>query len=346
MNNKTYRNFYLISLAIIVLLSAYPIYMGVKVAIEYLTNGFIFQANYPKYVIPYTPMCIAIIVSAALIPLFYRYARRATQIISSTVGVGVFLVAEWLFEQIEVLTISSPWYIDLTYNDYVKELIQSGSKNIEILMPVDSWQLGLCAATPEVLISIGKPTYTDNNPAYKVHFYIIAILIIVCAVGILCGFTKMIREERREMKRSLITQTVALALFVGLCILACFTAFYRNGTIYISPLSSFLTGLFFVVFGCTFGLFIAGFVYRKKPWVAYTLPTVSACAMTVVMYIGELVLMGGKVYVFGFGPFFSPIGAFPLSPCDILIILVSGLIALGLTVFLRARKSKNSVETQ
>ena len=57
MKNKTYRRFYLLSLALIVLLSAYPIYMGVKVAIEYLTNGFIFQANYPKYVIPYTPMC-------------------------------------------------------------------------------------------------------------------------------------------------------------------------------------------------------------------------------------------------------------------------------------------------
>lgn len=346
MKNKEYRIFYLLSLALIVLLSAYPIYMGVKVAIEYLTNGFIFQANYPKYVIPYTPMCIAIIVSAALIPLFYRYARRATQIISSAAGIGVFFASEWLFEQIEVLTISNPWYIDLTYNDYVKELIQSGSKNIEILMPVDSWQLGLCAATPEVLISIGKPSYTDNNPAYKVHFYIIAILIIVCTVGILCGFTKMIHEERREMKKSLLMQTVALALFIGLCVLACFTAFYRNGTIYISPLSSFLTGLFFIVFGVTFGLFIAGFVYSKKPWIAYILPALSACVMTVVMYIGELVLMGGEVFRFGLGAFFSPIGVFPLSPCDVLIILVSGVIALIMTGCLRATKSKNSVETQ
>jgi hypothetical protein len=320
--------------------------MGVKVATEYLANGYVLSSDYPKYVIPYTPMCIAIIVATAIIPLLYRYAKRATQIISSVAGVGVFLASEWLFEQIEVLTISNPWYIDLTYNDYVKELIQSGSKNIEILMPVDSWQLGLCAATPEVLISIGKPTYTDNNPAYKVHFYIIAILIIVCTVGVLCGFTKMIREERHEMKRSLIAQTVALALFIGLCILACFTAFYRNGTIYISPLSSFLAGLFFVVFGVTFGLFIAGFVYRKKPWIAYTFPTFSACAMTVVMYIGELVLMGGCVFRFGLGAFFSPIGVFPLSPCDILIIIMSGVIALTLTGCLRATKSKNSVETQ
>jgi hypothetical protein len=148
------------------------------------------------------------------------------------------------------------------------------------------------------------------------------------------------------MKRSLIAQTVALALFIGLCILACFTAFYRNGMIYISPLSSFLTGLFFVVFGVTFGLFIAGFVYCKNPCIAYTLPTASACAMTVVMYIGELVLMGGCVFRFGLGAFFSPIGVFPLSPCDILIIIMSGVIALTLTGCLRATKSKNSVETQ
>ena len=94
MKNKEYRRFYLLSLALIVLLSAYPIYMGVKVAIEYLSNGYIFNTDYPKYVIPYTPMCIAIIVSAALIPLFYRYAKRATQIILSAVGVGIFLVFE------------------------------------------------------------------------------------------------------------------------------------------------------------------------------------------------------------------------------------------------------------
>lgn len=321
MKNKAYRSFYLISLALIVLLSAYPIYMGVKVATEYLANGYVFDIDYPKYVIPYTPMCIAIIVAAAIIPLLYRYAKRATQIISSAVGVGVFLVLEHLFEQIDVKVAVISWTQAPT-------------------IPVDSWQLGLCIATPEVLQTIGKPTYTGNNPAYKVHFYIIAILIIVCTVGILCGFTKMIREERRDMKRSLITQTVALALFVGLCILACFTAFYRNGTIHISPLSAFLTCLFFVVFGVTFGLFIAGFVYRKKPWVAYTLPTVSACAMTVVMYIGELVLMGGCVFRFGEGAFFSPIGEFPLSPCDIMIILASGAITLLATRILRGKKIK------
>jgi len=337
MKNKEYRSFYLISLALIVLLSAYPIYMGVKIAAEYLANGYVFDIDYPKYVIPYTPMCIAIIVSAAIIPLLYRYARRATQMISSALGVVVFLALEHLFEQIDVLPTKA---------------IAQGLTNPLIppihidSVPVDSWQLGLCIATPEVLQAIGKPTYTDNNPAYKVHFYIIAILIIVCTVGILCGFTRMIRENKREMKKSLIMQTVVLTIFVGLCVLACFTAFYRNGTIYISPLSSFLTGLFFVVFGVTFGLFIAGVVHGKKPWIAYTLPTFSACAMTVVMYIGELVLMGGRVFRFGLGAFFSPIGEFPLSPCDLLIVLMSGVIAFILTACLRAEKSKNSIEAQ
>ena len=327
MKNKAYRSFYLISLAVIVLLSAYPIYMGVKVAVDYLTNGYVLDVDYPKYVIPYTPMCIAIILASAIIPLLYRYAKRAAQIISSVLGVGVFLATEWLFEQIEVKMLQISWSQAPT-------------------IPLDSWQLSLCIATPEVLQTIGKPAYTDNNPAYKVHFYVIAILIIVCTVGILCGFTKMIREERREMKKPLVMQTVAVVLFVGLCILACFTAFYRNGTIYISPLSSFLTGLFFVVFGVTFGLFVAGFVYGKKPWLAYTLPAVSSCAMTVVMYIGELVLMGGEVFRFGAGAFFAPIGKFPLSPCDIMIILSSGVIALALTACLRKVRSKNSAETE
>lgn len=335
MKNKIYRNFYLISLALIVLLSAYPIYMGVKVATEYLANGNILDTDYPKYVIPYTPMCIAIIVAAALIPLFYRYARRAAQLFSSVLGVGVFLAFEWLFEQIEVLPIRT-----------IAPGLLSSAIPIDSI-PIDSWQLSLCMATPEVLQTIGKPTYTDNNPAYKVHFYIIAILIIVCTVGILCGFTKMIREDKREMKKSLITQTVALALFVGLCVLACFTAFYRNGTINISPLSAFLTGLFFVVFGCTFGLFVAGFVHSKRACIAYTLPTLAACVMTVVMYIGELVLMGGRVFCFGNGAFFSPIGKMPLSPCDILIILASGVITYAVTACLRRTEiSKNGIKTQ
>ncbi len=310
MNNKAYRKFYLFSLAGIILLSAYPIYMGVKIVCDFLDVGFVLSTEYPKYVIPYTPVSIALIVSAAILPIIYKITRRFSQLVTSVLGVSVFLVAERLFEKIEVKN----------------ALIIESSALGGVSVPIESWQLSLCIATPEVLEAIGKPTYAESNPAYKVHFYIIAILIVLCVIGILSGFTKMIRENLPEKKKTLVVQTVAVALFVGLCIFACFTAFYRNGTINISPLSSFLTGLFFVVFGVTFGLYIAGFVCSKNIGLSVGVPAVCASFMTVVMYIGELILMGGEVFRFGTGVFFERMGAVPLSPCDIAIILLSGVI--------------------
>ncbi len=325
MKNKAYVIFYLLSLTAIVLLSAYPIYMGVKIVRDYLDLGFVLSTEYPKYVIPYTPISIALILSAAILPLIYKITKRFSQLIASALGVGVFLAAEMLFEKIEI-----------------KELIAIlGGESI----PLESWQLSLCIATPEVLESIGKPTYAEPNPVYKIHFYIIAALIVLCVVGILCGFTKMILENRRNMKKSLAVQTAAVAVFIGLCILACFTAFYRNGTLDISPLSSFLTGLFFVVLGVTFGVYISGFLQAKNKWISVGVPAVSASLMTTVMYIGELLLMGGEVFRFGEGVFFRPIGDFPLSLCDILIILFSGAITLSISGLLnRGERSKNSVD--
>ncbi len=329
MNNKAYRSFYLISLLIIVLLSAYPIYMGVKIVRDFLDVGFVLSVEYPKYVIPYTPVCIALIISAAILPIIYKLARRFSQLITSAVGVVVFLVVERLFEKIEVK------------EALVVDLLGQGT------VPLESWQLSLCIATPEVLEAIGKPTYAESNPVYKIHFYIIAILIVVCVIGILCGFTKMILEGRRDIKKSLAVQTASVAVFIGLCIFACFTAFYRNGTINISPLSSFLTGLFFVVFGVTFGMYIAGFLRGKNRWLTVCVPALCASAMTVVMYIGELFLMGGEVFRFGDGAFFQPLGIVPLSLCDISIILLSGVItALTAALLNSGIRSKNGINTQ
>lgn len=297
---KKYRNFCLISLGIIIAASIYPIYMGIISLADYFSNGFIEQANYPKYLIPYAPMCIAIIVSAALMPLAIRLCKRFSLAVTSVIGVGGFLLAEKFFEQIKVVV---------------------GYETLR----VDGWQLALCFATPEVLEAQGDPIYAENNPTFKVHFYIIAIVIILSVLGLLYGYSKLFLEDKKELKKPLLAGSISTVLFIGLCILACFTAFFRNGTLYISPLSSFLTGAFFIVFGITFGIYICSFLIGKGKrciWIS----ALTASLTTLVMYIGELLLMGGKLFVFGKGFFFSQIGVIPFSPCDILIIFASGII--------------------
>lgn len=335
---KKYRAFYLVSLLVILVLSAYPIYMGITLLSSYFENGFVHAANYKKYVIPYTPMCIAIIISAIILPIIYRYAKRFSNLITSAIGVGAFLITEVLFEQIKVMNVLSA----IPVNDL-------SSIPIEDLKYVDvqSWQLSLCMATPEVLVAIGSPLYTEKNPVYKVHFYIIAILIIICVIGLLYGFTRMFREERYEKKKPLTVQSVSLLLFIGLCVLACFTAFYRNGTLYISPLSSFLTGLFFVVFGVTAGLYISGFTYGKKKILSVYLPAMLSAVATIVMYIGELVLMDGELFRFGRGFFFERMGVIPFSACDMVIIFVSGVITCIIAAAINKKKrSENAVNAQ
>jgi hypothetical protein len=47
----------------------------------------------------------------------------------------------------------------------------------------------------------------------------------------------MLLEQDFGKKRPLIVQAVSVVIFISLCIIACFTAFYRNGTINISPLA-------------------------------------------------------------------------------------------------------------
>ena len=60
---------YLLSMSIILIASTYPLYMGIKVLSAFIREGQIDVSEYPKYIIPYTPVCGAIIIAAALIPL-------------------------------------------------------------------------------------------------------------------------------------------------------------------------------------------------------------------------------------------------------------------------------------
>jgi hypothetical protein len=292
---------WLVSLGLITALSAYPVYMGFITLSAYFRDGYVTVENYPKYVIPYTPLCIALIAAVALTPLLYRLAKRFALAAASLLGVGIFIGAEIFFEQIKVLT------------GYEK-----------IYLPLQSWQYSLCYATPEVLEAIGDPIYAENNPAFKFHFYIIAIIILLTVTGVVYGFYQMFREGRRDKKKAFIVQLISATVFVGLCVLACFTAFWRNGTLNISPLSAACMILFFVVYGITAGTYTGTFLLGMRRAISCLIPAVTAALITVVMYIGELILTGGKLFSFGSSFFFRAMGIIPFAPVDMLVIIASG----------------------
>lgn len=67
-----------------------------------------------------------------------------------------------------------------------------------------------------------------------------------------------------KKRRTLILQGIYGALFLGLCILACFTAFYRTEELYVLPISASLMGAFFVLLDVNAGV-LAGSFFCLSP---------------------------------------------------------------------------------
>lgn len=315
---KQYFRFYILSILVILLGAAYPVYMGAVTLAAWFKQGHIASADYPKYIIPYAPISIALIIVVILMPVIYRLFKKHTLLASSILGTAVFVLTELGFEKIPVI------------ENYTS-----------IKLPLESWQYSLCVATPEVLRSIGKPVYAENNPAFKLHFYFIALIIILAVINVVWGFTKMIREQDFAKKRPLIAQLVCVTVFLGLCILACFTAFYRNGTLTIPSLSAVLMSIFFVVFGVTSGTYLGSILYGRKKLLSGVVPSLAASATTIMMYVGELILMDGKLFIFGKGALFRPLGGTSFALTDFIIILLSGVITYFLMKLLNYKEEVN-----
>lgn len=136
----------------------------------------------------------------------------------------------------------------------------------------------------------------------------------------------MFKDRDFSKKRFLIAQGISVLIFIGLCILACFTAFYRNGSINISPLSAGLMTVFFIIFGITAGINSGSQLHSRNNFLSFTIPAITASLTTFLMYIGELILMGGVLFRYGKGLLFEPILGIPFSVVDIVIVLASGMI--------------------
>jgi len=315
------KTFYILSIVTVCMFSFYPLQMGARVLLALWQDGYVRAEAYPKYLIPYTPIVLAILASVVLLPLFVRLCKKWALLSVSVFGAGMFLLTETLFEQITVFS------------------LQEGTADI------GSWQTYLCIATPQVMETveyretIGAALAERYNPVFKLHFYLIALLIVFAVIGLVHGIGKTLRTQDHRRWKPLILQAASVAVFIGLCILACFTAFYRTGDINISALSAGLMSVFFIVFGLTAGAYAGSLLYGASPVFARLIPAAIAVLTAILMYVGELVMMGGTLFRFGTGILFEPLGAFVLAPVDLLVIAVSGLLTHLLLYLMRDRRT-------
>lgn len=323
MKNKNFNVYYLLSCIGILIASYYPLSMGVRVVCDMIADGTVMKENYPKYVIPYTPMCIAIIVGVLLMPLCIKLFKKFALAGGAFLSTAMFFALEFLFEQKVVVTTA------------------------ETVIKLEDWQMYMCYVPPE---GWGKAVTTyktqtavdilmgDYNPAFKLHFYIISIVLIITILNCLYGFGQMIKTCERKRLKSLIVQSACSVTFLGLCILACFTAFWRDGNILVSPLSATLMIVFFILLGVTVGVFVGSFLLGKRKPVSVLIPSIVASVMTLLMYVGEMILLNGNLYKFGAGFIFDSIPGIVLAPIDLIVIIASGGITAVISVLLNRDK--------
>lgn len=327
MKNKTFKNYYFLSLLGVLLASGYPIYMGISVVSDMIQNGTVHAEDYPKYIIPYTPIALAIMIGVALIPLAMKLFKKYALPFGTAIASAVFFASELLLERLVTVTHT----ITTTVPIYSSTL--------------EDWQMYMCAFTrpiegwkditqTEVGILMG-----EYSPAFKLHFYIISIVLIISILNCFYGFAKMIQTGDKSRRKSLIIQSIASSAFLGMCIWACFTAFYRNGSIRISALSAVLMCVFFILFGVTVGIYVTSFTLNKKPLISVWLPSISAAVVTLVMYIGEMILLNGHLYRFGDEFLFEELFGIVLAPIDIIVILASGAIAAAIANRIRNKNA-------
>ncbi len=314
---KHFNRYYLFASLGVLLASYYPLSMGVRVINDMIFDGTVLKENYPKYIIPYTPICISILIGMLILPLCIKLFKRYALIGGSTVATSAFFILETLFEQKVVVTTA------------------------ETVTKLEDWQMFMCYVPPEGLGETVTPYKTQTavdilmgnyNPAFKLHFYIISVVLILSILNCLYGFAQMIKTGEKKRLKSLILQSICSLIFLGLCILACFTAFWRDGSIQVSPLSATLMTMFFTLLGVTVGIYVGSFLLGKRKFVSIGIPAIVSSIMTIIMYVGEMVLLRGHLYSFGSCFFFESIPGIVFAPIDLLIVIASG----GITALLFA----------
>lgn len=160
MKSKQFKRYYLLSCLGVLIASFYPLYMGIQVVTDMIVNGTVLKENYPKYIIPYTPICLALLIGVLLMPLLFKSLKRYALLGGSVVSVSVFFALETLFENKVVVTTA------------------------ETVAKLEDWQMFMCYVPPESLQTTYKTQTAvdiligDYNPAFKLHFYLISVVLL------------------------------------------------------------------------------------------------------------------------------------------------------------------------
>jgi len=321
--NNNNKKFYFLSLAALAVLSAYPLVNGVRMAVINTANGVLEPEQYAKYVVPYTAICVAILFFAALLPVFQKLKRTAFPA-GIAAAYGLFFTVGSYFESMQI-SVADMTLIDTNTLSPVAEAAEA----IDII-ELDLWQAVLCIASPDIqqqsLTYKMQDTYyyVMDDPSYKVHYYLISLILITMVCGLVYGIAKAIRNNDATKTKPILLRGVSTAVLVALCVFANMTAFFRQADPIQTPLASFLTGLFFVMLGATVGVFAGSYMLGKDKHVGVGAPVLLSLCVTVLMYVGEAVMMKGNLYRFGTGWFFTGLPDIVLAPVDILIVLLAG----------------------
>lgn len=318
-NRKNYNKFYICSLIALLIVSIYPIIMGIKAVSDMITQGYLLYYDYPKYLIPYVPIAVTVIFSVLIMPKVQKLSKKKDFLIISGISTVFFLVLERICEtQILIQTEASA-------QSYIAE----------------SWQMTLCYVPPEEYRS--RPWMAVNtllggySQAFKIHFYLISIVIILSLLNWFYGKAKEIGTGDHSRHYALTIQFVTSIVFLGMCIWACFTSFYRDGELEVPVISSILMTIFFILLGVTMGVFVGSFTLSKKKLFSQVIPAITATGTTIIMYIGEMILLSKHLYRFGKGFFFQGLGELVLAPVDILVIIASGAATYGICALLNRK---------
>lgn len=319
---STYKKFYLFSVIVTLIVAFYPLYMGVCVVSDMIINGAVESQNYPKYVIPYTPISIAIIIAVILMPVAIRYLKKLSLPVMSFVSIVIFFVSELLFE--------SQVFVTTTNMSITKKTT------------LENWQVFACYVPPEEFETRTWSTVDvligEYSPAFKLHFYFISLVLILAFLNCFYGFAQMIKSGDRHRLKALVLQSVSSAMFLGLCIFACFTAFFRTGELTVEPISAVLMIVFFVVFGITLGVYVGSFLLDKRRVLSVGIPMAVSILTVFIMYIGEMILLSGHLYRFGKGFLFEEISKLIFAPIDIVTMLLSGCVTAGILTVISKKK--------
>lgn len=303
MKNKRLALYYALSLLGVLLLSVYPLKMANTVVTLMQTAGSVPSEQFPKYIIPYAPIAFALLFGTALMPLFLKLLKRYALLGATASSLGVFLASELILES--------------------KVIVSSTS-----LVPLESWQMYMCYMPP---MQYETRTWTaidvlmgEYSPSFKIHFYLISAVLIIAILNCIYGFARVIATGEKGRTRALTLQSISAAAFLGMCILACFTAFYRDGELTVSPLSAFLMCVFFILLGLTVGIFAASLTLGKRKLLSIAIPSLLASLTVLLMYFGEACLLSGHLYLLGSGAFFEPLVGNFVSLADVLIIIAAG----------------------